>query len=68
MKKKRMNRKMTEKRWEREDEVLDLKELMDVEGGTEKEDEKEKDVCLTLGCYSLEVPPLEDGNGSHHEA
>lgn len=68
MKKKRMNRKKAEQRWEREDEVLDLKELMNVEGGTEKEnEEKEKNVCLTLGCYSLEVPPLEDGNEIRHE-
>ena len=68
MKKKRMNRKKAEQKWEREDEVLDLKELMNVEGGMDKDEEKEKNVCLTLGCYSLEIPPLEDGNESRHEA
>ena len=67
MKKKRMNRKKAEQKWEREDEVLDLKELMNVEGGTDKDEEKEKNVCVTLGCYSLEVPPLEDRNESRHE-
>ena len=55
------------KKWEREDEVLDLKELMDVEGGVENNEEKEKDVCTTLGCFLLEVPPLENGNEKHHE-
>ena len=60
-------KKKVVKKWEREDEVLDLKELMDVQGGIDKDEQKEKNVCITLGCYSLEVPPLEDGNEKHHE-
>ena len=36
------------KKWEREDEVLDLKELMDVEGGVENNEEKR--IC-SLGHY-----------------
>lgn len=67
MKKKRTNKKKVEKCWDREDEVLDLKELMDVQGGVEKDDEKEKSICLSLGCYTLEVPPIEGSMEKHHE-
>lgn len=67
MKKKRTSKKEAGKRWDREDEVLDLKELMDVQGGVEKDEEKEKGICLSLGCYTLEVPPIEDSMETHHE-
>lgn len=66
MKKKRTSKKKVEKRWEREDEVLDLKELMDVQGGVEKDDEKEK-TCMSLGCYLLRVPQVENSMEKNHE-
>ena len=40
-------KKKVVKKWEREDEVLDLKELMDVQGGIDKDEQKEKNVCIT---------------------
>lgn len=67
MKKKRMNRKKAEQKWEREDEVLDLKELMDVEGGVVKNEELK--IC-NLGCYNginTEIDP-KDGKIEEHEA
>lgn len=44
-----MKKKKVEKKWEKEDEMLDLKELMDVQGGIEKDDRNK--VC-DLGCYN----------------
>ena len=67
MKKKRTSKKKVEKRWEREDEVLDLKELMDVQGGVEKDDENKKSLCMTLGCYTLYIPPINGSMEKHHE-
>lgn len=66
MKKKRMNLKKAEKRWEREDEVLDLKELMDVEGGIENNEGLR---ACELGCFnnaSTEIEPNE-GKTEEHE-
>ena len=56
MKKKRTSKKEAGKRWDREDEVLDLKELMDVQGGVEKDEEKEKGICNLLHflCRNIE--------------
>lgn len=67
MKKKRTSKKEAGKRWDREDEVLDLKELMDVQGGVEKDDEKEKGICQSLGCYTLDIPPINGSMEKHHE-
>lgn len=60
-----MEKKKSEKKWEKEDEVLDLKELMDVQGGIDKDDKHK--VC-DLGCYNggtVEVDPGNIMNDSH---
>lgn len=62
-----MEKKKTEKKWEREDEVLDLKELLDVQGGIDKDDRHK--VC-DLGCYNggtIIIDP-QGTEGNTHEA
>lgn len=67
MKKKNMGKRKAEKRWDRKEEVLDLKELMDVQGGVEKEMDDKKDTCVSLGCYTLRLPLVEDSMEKHDE-
>lgn len=60
-----MEKEKTEKKWERE-EVLDLAQLMDVQGGIDQDEEK---IECGLGCYNngtIEIDPIETGH-SHEE-
>jgi hypothetical protein len=40
---------------------------MDVQGGVEKDDENKKSLCMTLGCYTLDIPPINGSMEKHHE-
>lgn len=58
-------KKKVVKKWEREDEILDLKELMDVEGGVEKNEGLK---TCNLGCYNginKEIEPNDDKIEDH---